>query len=384
MADDGTASELDDLDVAVAHWHVNAWGGAEYLATALAEELGADCIYTTGSPSPDDPNPYGNVPFYDVTQDLSLTPLRRLQTRVNRVFEYALWEDVDWTRYGPPDVLVTSGATTRAVITPDTMLHINYCHSPPRWFYDRYHDRKGTALGLLARPLLRHLRTRDVTVDSRVDDYLANSPVIKRRLWKYYDRESEVLYPPVALDDYYDDGDEGFYLHLGRIDSEKGVEAIVTAFAELESDIVFAGGEGDAPSWVTEEIQAQPNMRYDGFVSEERKLELLATCRAVVFNGRNEDFGIVPIEANASGKACLARNDGFPGMFIRDGENGYRHDGTDDSIRAAVSQFESEGLDADPSRFVSRFARSEFADQLQSHVVQRQRTFEQNHLQLDA
>jgi len=110
---------LSDLDVALAHWHVNAWGGAEYLVTKLAEVLEVDRIYTTGAPVPDDLNPYGDVEFYDVAQDLSPAPLRRLQSQFGRVFEYALWEDVDWREYGHPDVLVTSGATTRAVITPD-------------------------------------------------------------------------------------------------------------------------------------------------------------------------------------------------------------------------------------------------------------------------
>lgn len=366
---DGIAFE--DLDVALAHWHVDAWGGAEYLVTKMAEALDVDRVYTMGAPSAGGPNPYGDLQFYDVTQDLALSPLRSLQSRVDRIFEYSLWEDVDWREYGHPDVLVTSGATTRAVITPDDTLHVNYCHSPPRWFYDLYHDRKDSLTGLLARPVVRYLRMRDMTVDPRVDHYFANSPIIARRLRKYYERDSEVLYPPVDLAKYRNDGDEGFYLHLGRLDEEKGVPAVVQAFDGLDEEIRFAGGRGDVGDSVLERIRRAENMHYEGFVSEERKLELLATCRAVVFNGRNEDFGIVPIEANASGKPVLARNEGFPGVYVEDGENGYLHDGTVEGIRSAISHQEDVRLTFESGTHTNRFSFTAFKDQIQNRISNR-------------
>ncbi|MXR41871.1 glycosyltransferase [Halobaculum sp. WSA2] len=367
--EDGPAVGYDELDVALAHWHVNAWGGAEYLVTKMAETLGVDQIYTVGVPSPEGPNPYGDVSFYDVTVDLSFPSIRRFQSRIDRVFEYSLWEDVDWREYGHPDVLITSGATTRAVITPDDVLHINYCHSPPRWFYDLYHDRKDSLLGLLSRPLIRHLRTRDVTVDPRVDYYFANSPIIARRLRKYYDREAHILYPPVPLEKYRNEGDEGFYLHLGRLDNEKGVLAIVKAFEQSNEEIRFVGGRGDVDQSVVDQIEGSRNMYYEGFVSEERKLELLATCTAVVFNGRNEDFGIVPIEANASGKAVLTRNEGFQGVFVEEGVNGYLHDGSADGIVDAIHRHKRAPLTISKSR-VEPFSLTTFDTRLHSLITE--------------
>ena len=364
-----------DLDVAVAHWGINAWGGAEYLVTRLADALDCAEVHTLGSPAPDDPNPYGDVEFVDVTDSLSPRPLRKLQSRAGRVFEYALWEDVDWREFGDPDVLVTSGATTRAVITPDDTLHCNYCHSPPRWFYDLYHDRKDSLVGQLSRPLVRYLRLRDATIDPRVDCYFANSPIIARRLHKYYKRDSEVLYPPVDIDSYRDDGDDGFYLHLGRLDEEKGVPAVVAAFEDSEHRLVMAGGRGDVSEEVRSRIDRAANVDYRGFVTEEEKHDLLASCRAVVFNGRNEDFGIVPIEANASGKAVLARDDGFPGVFVGDGENGLLHDGTAAGIRDAVERFERDGIDGDPAGEVERFSTGAFVEQCRTAITQRYAAF---------
>jgi len=363
---------LDDLDVAIAHWHVRAWGGAENLVTSLADALGVTRVHTIGPPAPDGPNPYGDVEWVDVVDELSPRPLRRLQARAGRVFEYALWEDVDWRDHGPgagaPDVLLTSGSTTRAVLTPGETLHVNYCHSPARWFYDRYHDRKDSLVGVLARPLIRHLRTRDAAVDPRVDHYLANSPVVARRLWKYHKRESDVLSPPIDLDTYRNEGDDGYYLHLGRLDHEKGVPAVVTAFAGTDHDLVLAGGEGDAADAVREEVRRVESIDYRGFVSEAEKADLLANCRALVFNARNEDFGIVPIEALASGKAALTRDEGFPTRVVADGETGYRHDGTPAGIREAVERFERDGIDGDPRRRANEFSREAFEERLADTV----------------
>lgn len=357
--------DIDDLDVALAHWHVNAWGGAEYLVTKMAEAVNVDVVHTLGEPDPSDPNPYGDISFVDVTPSLDYSRIRRLQQRAGRVFEYAQWEDIDWREFGDPDVLVTSGATTRAVITPGDTLHVNYCHSPPRWFYDLYHDRKSSLTGVLSRPLVRYLRMRDATLDSRVDHYFVNSPIIERRLWKFYKRESEVLYPPVELEKYRNEGNEGYYLHLGRLDEEKGVPAVVEAFLEVDEELVIAGGMGDINDSVRQQIDDARNIEYRGFVSEEVKLDLLANCTAVVFNGRNEDFGIVPIEANASGKPVLSRDEGFPGVFVESGENGVLHDGSSEGIRDAIERTETESV---PGSYTDQFSLSSFREELSDAI----------------
>lgn len=366
-ANDETVA-FEHLDVAVAHWHVNAWGGAEYLVTRLAEAVEVDQVYTLGRPNPDDANPYGDVTFDDVTPHLDYSVVRWLQRSAGRIFEYAQWEDVNWREFGDPDVLITSGATTRSVITPDDTLHVNYCHSPPRWYYDLYHDRKSSFFGAISRPLVRYLRTRDMAVDPRVDQYLVNSPIIKRRLWKYYKRDSKVLYPPVEVDRYYNDGDHGFYLHLGRLDEEKGVPAVVGAFEGLNECLVMAGGVGDIDRSVLNRIEQAKNVEWRGFVDEDEKFELLARCSAVVFNGRNEDFGIVPIEANASGKPVVSRDDGFPGMFVDEGTNGVLHDGTEQDIKQAITRLREMDLLVQSRTHVTPFTTDSFLEELRNII----------------
>jgi len=152
-------------------------------------------------------------------------------------------------------------------------------------------------------------------------------------------------------------GDEGFYLHLGRLDEEKGIEAVVAAFAGSDRKLVLCGGEGDAGDEVRAQIDRAPNIDYRGFVSQDEKYRLLATCRALVFNGRNEDFGIIPIEANASGKPVLARDEGFPSLFVEDGENGFLHDGTAEGIAYAVDRLEGADLRRNIASRAEQFSR---------------------------
>jgi len=109
--------------------------------------------------------------------------------------------------------------------------------------------------------------------------------------------------------------------------------------------LVIAGGKGTAYKDVRKMIERSKNVEYRGFVTEEEKLKLLSECKAVVFNAINEDFGIVPVEANASGKPCLTVASGFPGIYVKDGVNGLLHDGTVDGIIKAVERAEKMEFD---------------------------------------
>lgn len=124
------------------------------------------------------------------------------------------------------------------------------------------------------------------------------------------------------------------------MDDEKGVPEVIEAYIGTDSQLVMAGGRGDVDGAVVRKIEEAENIEWRGFVEESEKHDLLARCRAVVFNGKNEDFGIVPLEANASGKPVLARNAGFPGIFVEEGVNGVLHAGTKGGIRAALEKFE--------------------------------------------
>ncbi len=337
------------MKVKIVHWRVRSWGGAEYLITKVAECLGVKEVYTLKKPKSD--NPFGKVSFKEVYKELDLSA--KIAAKLGRAGEYFVWECFDPSKLGDFDILFTSGATTRAIITPDCIMHVNYCHSPARWLYDLYHKRiNEKKIKLIYRLLLSKIREIDVIVDRRVDYYLANSPIIKRRLWKYLKRDSKILYPPLDLKKYRFEKFGDFYLHLGRIDKEKGVVEVVKAFRKSGKKLILAGGKGTAYNEVKEIIKKSNNIEYLGFTSEKEKLKLLAECKAVVFNAVNEDFGIVPVEANASGKPCITIASGFPGIFIKDGINGILHDGSVEGITQAIRKFER--LKFDPDEIINK------------------------------
>jgi glycosyltransferase involved in cell wall biosynthesis len=146
------------------------------------------------------------------------------------------------------------------------------------------------------------------------------------------------------------------------------------AFTSMNHQFALAGGRGDASEAVVPTIRTSPNIDYHGFVKEEIKRELLGTCRSI-FNGRNEDFELVPIEANASGKACLVCGERFPALLIKDGENGLIHHGSTEGMQGTVKCFEADGIKHDPTRSVDQYRTDAFTEGLRTVITDHYREF---------
>jgi glycosyltransferase involved in cell wall biosynthesis len=189
----------------------------------------------------------------------------------------------------------------------------------------------------------------------RVDAFIANSEVIRERIRRYYRRDATVIYPPVdtdAVDPDRSDGD--FYLMVGRIVESKRPMTIVQAFDGIDATLRIAGGSDNEPILGTstyEDVVAAATeasgVETLGYVSDERKQELLRTAKAVVYVPVREDFGMVPIEALAAGTPVIAANEGFPAIAIDDGETGFVVEPTVAGIRRGVERIETTAFDPD-------------------------------------
>ena len=292
--------------VAVFHTTHNRIGGGEILASYLGKALNCK-VYTIGK---------SKLGFEDLSHLLP-KPLRILQKV--KSFGYLLWASLNIQEIGDFDIILTSGDTPRAIVTPEYTMHVNYCHSPMRWLYDLWGYRmkmrpwwKNVVIDFVG----EFLRVWDKSVDSRVDYYFVNSEIIQRRLWKYLKRDSVVLYPPIEWNKYKNSESEGYILFLSRLEPEKRVIESIEACIRAEKKIIVAG-TGTLEKEIREKYGNHPLVDIRGFVDEKEKIDLFAHCDAVIFPAVAEDFGIVTIESLASGKPVIVDDSGFPPILIR-------------------------------------------------------------------
>jgi len=280
-------------------------------------------------------------------------------------------EEIDLTGY---DLVISSEAgPAKGVIVPPDAFHLCYCHSPMRYLWDQYHIYLKSA-GRLSRRVLPHvahrLRGWDVTSAARVDRFAANSHHVAARIHKYWRRASDVVHPPVDLsafspvDDLAKLGD--FYLWAGELAPYKRPDLLIEAFNRLGLPLVIIGGPDKTRAKLAP--LAGPNITLLGRTSFDVLRDHLSRCRALVFPGE-EDFGIVPVEAMASGRPVIAYDRGGARDTVVHGKTGVLfRDQSVEGLMAAVRMFEDKRLyNVDPTVLTAhadRFSEAVFRDGL--------------------
>jgi glycosyltransferase involved in cell wall biosynthesis len=252
-------------------------------------------------------------------------------------------ENLDLSGY---DLIISSeSGPAKGVIPPPHATHVCYCHSPMRYLWDHYHGYRATA-GMLTRALMPLiapiLRTWDVNTSLRVDRFVANSHHVAARISKYYRRSATVIYPPVAIEDFAPTGERGdFYLCAGQVVPYKRVDLAVRAFSKMGKNLIVIG---DGKKSDIEQLKriAGPTVQFMGRVPFATLKAKLASCRALVFPGE-EDFGMVPVEAMASGRPVIAYGSGGALETVIPGHTGVLfNEQTEQSLIDAVTSFESQ------------------------------------------
>ncbi len=221
-------------------------------------------------------------------------------------------EQFDLSEY---DIIISSShAVAKGVITGPDQLHISYVHTPIRYAWDLQHQYlKASKLvkgpkALLAKWLLHKMRNWDVRTSNSVDYFFSNSNYIGRRIAKLYRRESQTLYPGIDIDNYQcADNKEEFYLTASRMVPYKRIDLIVSAFAKMPDKKLIVIGEG--PDWKKIKKLATPNVSLLGYKTNEELKDYLMRAKAFVF-AAEEDFGILPVEAQACGTPVVAYGKG--------------------------------------------------------------------------
>jgi len=269
-------------------------------------------------------------------------------------------------------VISSSHSVAKGVITGPDQVHICYCHSPMRYVWDLQHQYlreteldKGV-IGWFARWMLHRARMWDLRTANGVDEFIANSHFIARRIWKTYRRDATIIYPPVDIGSLAMKQDkDDFYLTVSRLVPYKKINLIVEAFGKMPDKKLVVIGDG-AP-FKSIKAAAKKNVAMLGFQSSEVVQDYLRRARGFVF-AAEEDFGICVVEAQACGTPVIAFGKGGVLESVRDlsakePTGLFFKEQTPEAIIDAVRLFEIENKRFDAGacrRNAQRFSRERF------------------------
>lgn len=298
----------------------------------------------------------------------SLQPFRRFYRSLLPLMPMAL-ESFDLRGY---DLVVSSeSGPAKGVIVPSTARHVCYCHTPMRYVWDLYpayrHDwTQSRVKRILMTPLTHYVRLWDYASAARVDEFVANSENVRRRIAKTYRRESAVVPPPVAVETFYWKPPEDYYLIVSELVAYKCLDTAVRVFSATGRKLRIAG---DGPEFGRLRRQAGKNIEFCGRVSDRDLRELYARCRGFLLPGE-EDFGIAAVEALASGKPviALARGGALESIPRENPLGGVLYEEAgDEGLRCAIDKWERLEAGLNPGAlqaYAARFSEAEFAKKM--------------------
>lgn len=282
-------------------------------------------------------------------------------------------EQFDLSKY---DLVISSeSGPAKGVLTRPETCHICYCHTPMRYLWDMYHDylhRACIAKRLVMPWLTKSMRQWDLATAQRVDYFVANSRHVARRIAKHYRREAKVIHPPVDVGTFsVSSQPEEFYLMVGQLTAYKRADLAVRAFNRMKKPLVIIG-EGEEMNVLKK--MAGPTIRFMGRQPFEVICDYYSRCRAFVFPGE-EDFGMTPVEAQASGRPVIAFGRGGALETVRDGATGvFFHEPDEESLSEAVERLEK-SLDLFDPQIIRHhsqaFDRNRFLDQMQLFIEEK-------------
>lgn len=257
-------------------------------------------------------------------------------------FPFAI-EQFDLSRFDL--VISSSSAVAKGVITSPDQLHICYCHSPMRYAWDlqeQYLEQTGMKSGirsLLVRYVLYKLRIWDVISSNRVDSFIANSGYISSRIRKTYRREATVIHPPVDVARFtIKHQKDDFYVTASRQVPYKRIDLIVKAFRNMPDKQLVVIGDGPEHNKI--KALAGDNVTVMGYQGDNILLDHLRRAKAFIFAAQ-EDFGILPVEAQACGTPVIAFGRGGARETVLDNVTGLLfEEQTEESLTNAIARFE--------------------------------------------
>lgn len=273
----------------------------------------------------------------------------------------------------PYDIIISSShAVAKGVIKSSDSIHICYCHTPMRYIWDQYDNYFGRGRASFvvrnAMKLVRkYLQNWDVKSSARVDKFIANSKNVQSRIKKIYQKDSYVIYPPVDTKKFKISKNLGdYFLIVSALVPYKRIDIAIEAFNELKEKLIIVGTGNEM-----EKLKriARENIEFHGWVKDSLLSKYYENCRALIFPGE-EDFGIVPLEAMASGKPVIAyAKGGALETVLEDITGVFFREQTKESLIDAVLKINTKKFNAEDIRkHIMKFDREIFKQKLNIYI----------------
>lgn len=297
------------------------------------------------------------------------------------LFPFAI-EQFDLRGY---DVIISSShAVAKGVLTKADQLHICYCHSPIRYVWDMYNEYLEEAhldkgfKSWLVRYMLHRIRKWDMLSSFRVDHFISNSDYVGHRINETYRREAITIHPNIDISSFeYCDDKQDYYLTSSRLVSYKKIDLIIEAFNRMPDKKLTVIGGG--PNLKHYQEMAKSNVTVMGYQPFDVLKDKMQHAKAFVF-AADEDFGMIPIEAQACGTPVIAYGHGGSLETVSEGRTGlFFHEQTADSIIEAVNRFESMGSKPfdyqECRRWAESFSEDRFKAEIKAFVEEKYKEF---------
>lgn len=362
-------TNLRNIRAAVAHhWFLNMAGG-EKVCEAICEIFDAPDLYSIVA-DPQSMSPILKKSRLHTSFIQKLPNARRFYRYYAGLFPLSV-ESFDLTSY---DLVISSDSSVvKGVKTLPETCHICFCHSPMRYAWNAFHDHT-RKFGLIKKSLssivMSYLAMFDFSASARVDYFVAPSETSRKRIGKYYRRKAVVIHPPCDIDRFNPaDKVDDYYLFVGRLVAYKRADLAVKACSLNGSRLLVVG---DGPEIAKLKSMASRNVEFLGWISDDELSVLYSKCKALIFPGE-EDFGMVAVEVQASGRPVIAYGrGGAMETVIPDVTGLFFYRKTPESLSEAMRKFERRIGQFCPGKIVdnaTRFSKQKFLTAFENFVT---------------
>ncbi|HLN19096.1 MAG TPA: glycosyltransferase [Patescibacteria group bacterium] len=356
------------MKIALVHDYLVQYGGAERVLECFCELYPYAPIYTIV---------YNKDLMHGALEgkDIRTSYLQKIPfvSTHHRIFPPLMPMAIEQFSFNQFDIILSdSSSFAKGIITSPDTLHICYMHTPMRYAWDdcqKYTEEFyfPRFIKRIVPFLMNRIRVWDRVSADRPDFIIANSGFIKKRIKKYYKRDSSIIYPPVNFENFYISETIGdYFLLVGRFMRYKRFDLVISAFNELKMPLKIIGR---GPEMEDFKKNASSNIEFLGRVSDEELARYYSECKAFIFP-QEEDFGITAIEAMASGRPIIAYRGGDIPEHMEEGKTGILFDtqSSQDLIKAIRSFDENDYNPTYIREKAKKFDKKLFKDKIKAYI----------------